>query len=59
LGGGRGYGIAFELAAILFNIIWWHARRDRRLLTDTLGAAGVKAGRSRVRSPRLDVGVGV
>ncbi len=35
--------IAFELAAILFNIIWWHARRDRRLLTTTVDSAGVKS----------------
>ena len=37
------HGIAFELAAVLFNVIWWHARRDRRLLTDTIDSAGVTA----------------
>jgi hypothetical protein len=37
------HGIAFELAAILFNIIWWHARRDRRLLATTIDSAGVRA----------------
>jgi TMEM175 potassium channel family protein len=37
------HGIAFELAAILFNIIWWHASRNRRLLTTTIDSAGVKA----------------
>ncbi|MDQ7905293.1 TMEM175 family protein [Phytohabitans sp. ZYX-F-186] len=37
------HGIAFELAAILFNLIWWHARHRRRLLTDTLDPAGVTA----------------
>ncbi len=36
-------GIAFELAAVLFNIIWWHARHDRRLLTTTINSAGVTA----------------
>jgi len=36
-------GIAFELAAVLFNIIWWHARQDRRLLTLTIHSAGVTA----------------
>jgi uncharacterized membrane protein len=36
-------GIAFEFAAVLFNIIWWHARRDRRLLTATINPAGVTA----------------
>lgn len=37
------HGMTFELAAVLFNAIWWHARHDRRLLTDTIDAAGVKA----------------
>jgi uncharacterized membrane protein len=37
------HGVAFELAAILFNLIWWHARHDRRLLADTIDAAGAKA----------------
>jgi uncharacterized membrane protein len=37
------HGIAFELAAILFNIIWWHASRSRRLLTTNIDSAGVKA----------------
>jgi uncharacterized membrane protein len=37
------HGTAFELAAILFNIIWWHARRDRRLLSTSIDSAGVKA----------------
>jgi uncharacterized membrane protein len=37
------HGIAFEVAAILFNVLWWHARRDRRLLTDAIDSAGVTA----------------
>ena len=37
------HGMVFELAAILFNVIWWHARRDRRLLVTTLDSAGVTA----------------
>ena len=37
------HGLAFELAAALFNIIWWHARRGRRLLAPTIDAAGVHA----------------
>jgi len=36
-------GVAFELAAILFNVIWWHACHDRRLLTTTIDSAGVRA----------------
>ena len=31
------------MAAILFNVIWWHARHDRRLLAATIDSAGVKA----------------
>jgi uncharacterized membrane protein len=37
------HGIAFEVAAILFNVLWWHARRDRRLLTDAIDSVGVTA----------------
>jgi TMEM175 potassium channel family protein len=37
------HGLAFEVAAILFNLIWWHARHDRRLLVPTIDAAGVRA----------------
>jgi uncharacterized membrane protein len=36
------HGIAFDVAAVLFNVIWWHARRDR-LLAGTIDAAGVRA----------------
>lgn len=37
------HGIAFEIAAVLFNLIRRHARRDRRLLKPAIGAAGVTA----------------
>ena len=37
------HGATFELAAILFNLIWWYAREDRRLLADTIDAVGAKA----------------
>lgn len=37
------HGVAFEFAAVLFNVIWWYARRDRRLLAATIDAAGVTA----------------
>lgn len=37
------HGIAFELAAILFNAIWAYARRRRRLLVDTIDSAGARA----------------
>jgi uncharacterized membrane protein len=37
------HGITFEVAAILFNVIWWHARRDRRLLVTTIDSTGVRA----------------
>jgi uncharacterized membrane protein len=37
------HGITFEVAAILFNVIWWYARHDCRLLTPTIDSAGVRA----------------
>jgi uncharacterized membrane protein len=37
------HGVAFEVAAGLFNVIWWYARRDRRLLADTINDAGVRS----------------
>jgi hypothetical protein len=37
------HGIAFKVAAALFNVIWWYARHDRRLLADTIHSAGVRA----------------
>src|SRR4051794_17262313 len=37
------HGVVFELAAILFNLIWWYARRNRRLLAASIDAAGAKA----------------
>jgi len=37
------HGIAFELAAALFNVIWWYARRNGKLLADNIDPAGVRA----------------
>jgi uncharacterized membrane protein len=37
------HGITFEVAAILFNAIWSHARHDRRLLVTTIDDAGARA----------------
>jgi uncharacterized membrane protein len=37
------HGIVFEIAAILFNIIWAYARHDRRLLDPDIDDAGVTA----------------
>jgi uncharacterized membrane protein len=36
-------GLAFALAAALFNVIWWWARHDRRLLARTIDSAGAAA----------------
>lgn len=36
-------GLAFEVAAILFNVLWWHARHHRRLLTSTISDAAATA----------------
>lgn len=43
------HGAAFELLAVLFNVIWWYVRRDRRLLTATIDQAGVTAVSRRFR----------
>ena len=37
------HGMVFELAALLFNAIWWYARRDRQLLKSSLDSAGARA----------------
>lgn len=37
------HGAAFALLAVLFNVIWRHVRRDRRLLSTTIDAAGAAA----------------
>ena len=35
--------MTFELTAILFNVIWWYARHDRRLFVTTIDSTGVRA----------------
>lgn len=52
------HGLAFELAAVLFNLIWWHARRDRRLLASTIDDAGVRAIARRFLLALAWIGVG-
>ncbi|MER6462727.1 TMEM175 family protein [Streptomyces sp. NPDC001288] len=52
------YGLSFELTAVLFNLIWWHARRDRRLLAPTIDEAGVRAITRRFRLALLWLGAG-
>jgi|SRR5512133_310080 uncharacterized membrane protein len=37
------HGLTLEFAAILFNVIWWHVRHDRRLLAPSIDAASMKA----------------
>ena len=37
------HGGAFEVAAVLFNVLWWHARRDGRLRSPTLDSASATA----------------
>jgi uncharacterized membrane protein len=43
------HGLAFELAAMLFNVIWEYARHGHRLLGTTIDAAGAKAVSRRFR----------
>jgi TMEM175 potassium channel family protein len=37
------HAITFEVAAILFNLIWWHVGRRRRLLDSAIDDAGIQA----------------
>lgn len=37
------HGLTFEVAAALFNVIWWHARHDPRVLARNIDPAGVRA----------------
>jgi hypothetical protein len=52
------YGIAFELAAVLFNIIWGWSRHDHRLLGTTIDAAGARAIGRRFQLALVWIGVG-
>jgi TMEM175 potassium channel family protein len=52
------HGLAFEVAAILFNIIWWHARHDRRLLVPAIDSASVRAISGRFQLALVWLGVG-
>jgi uncharacterized membrane protein len=51
-------GIAFELAAILFNVVWEYARRDQRLLAATIDPSGARAISLRFRLALGWLGVG-
>jgi uncharacterized membrane protein len=37
------YGVVFEVAAMLFNVIWGYARHGQRLLGTTIDSAGARA----------------
>lgn len=52
------HGLTFELAAVLFNLIWWHACRGRRLLAPTLDPAGAKAIGGRFRLALVWIAIG-
>ena len=52
------YGIVFELAAILFNIIWSYARHEHRLLGPTIDPVGARAISRRFRLALVWLGVG-
>jgi uncharacterized membrane protein len=52
------YGIVFELAAILFNVIWGSARHAHRLLGSTIDAVGARAISRRFRLALAWIGTG-
>lgn len=37
------HGMTFEVAAVLFNVIWWHARRHPELLVSTIDSIGARS----------------
>jgi uncharacterized membrane protein len=52
------YGIVFELAAILFNVIWGYARHDHRLLGTTIDSVGARAIGRRFRLALVWIAIG-
>jgi uncharacterized membrane protein len=52
------HGLTFELAAALFNVIWWHVRRGERLLAPTIDRAGATAVARRFQLARAWLGAG-
>ena len=52
------HGLTFEVAAIVFNLIWWHARRNRRLLVPTIDTASVRAISGRFQLALIWIAVG-
>jgi hypothetical protein len=52
------HGMAFGLAAILFNVIWDDARHDQRLLGTTIDSAGARAISRRFRLALAWIGTG-
>ena len=52
------HGIAFELAAALFNVIWWYARHGHRMLASSIDPAGVRAISRRFQSAVAWLGTG-
>jgi uncharacterized membrane protein len=52
------HGLAFELAAILFNAMWGYARRGQRLLGTTIDSVGARAISRRFRLALAWIGTG-
>ena len=52
------HGLTFELAAVLFNVVWGYASHNRRLLVASLDAAGARAIGRRFRLALVWLGTG-
>jgi uncharacterized membrane protein len=52
------YGIAFEVAALLFNLIWAYTRHDHRLLRTTIDAEGARGVSRRFALALVWIGTG-
>jgi uncharacterized membrane protein len=53
------HGLTFEVAALLFNVIWWYARRDHRLVSKGLDAADATAIGRRFQLALAWIGTGI
>ncbi|WP_433380167.1 TMEM175 family protein [Actinoplanes sp. CA-142083] len=52
------HGVVFEVAAVVFNIIWWYARRERHGLLHKIDPAGARAIHRRFQLALVWLGLG-
>lgn len=52
------HGLVFEMAAAVFNVIWWYVRHKHRLLANNIDPAGIRAITRRFRLALAWLGTG-